>query len=331
MPGHGAGEPGRGGAWRAEELRWSFEEVAQDTPSRRDGVSEQAERAARFAACQFARGMVRELLCSGSRAEMDEASSRAQMLACLFVQFFFMFRSLQHEDSRVVATAAAFLACKVGDVPRRMRDLLRTHNAQRTKAGAPELEEEQQHRLRERILQVEFLLLRIIRFDFDISLPLEEVDGLADRLLTGLTRSAPFREWAAARGQQPVSAATELRPQVARVARNFLNDAFLGLGPLLFAPRIVAAGAVVFAARYTIRKMAMPMGELCRLFGDCDVPGQVERASEEILKVFKLSSASAAGSAAAAPTAAAAARAPPRTLGRSDTAESTGGATVNHC
>ncbi|CAK0860546.1 unnamed protein product, partial [Prorocentrum cordatum] len=99
---------------------------------KRDGIPDQAERGKRFSAGQQARSAVKELL-GGGRPELEEPCGRAQMLACLYIQLFYMFRSLRQEEPEVVAVAAAFLACKVEDVHIKMRDLLRTYNLQRTR------------------------------------------------------------------------------------------------------------------------------------------------------------------------------------------------------
>lgn len=257
----------------------------------------------RFAACDFARDVVRGLF---NEREVDPSCGRVQVLACYFLQLFFMFRSLRQEDAKVVAVAAAFLACKIVDVPRRMRDLLRTHNSLRAKAGEAELDEEEQKALRDRILKVEFLLLRIIRFDFDVELPLEQIDSLADRLLARLAMSTKFRE--ACAGRQPVVEANALKPKLVQVAKSFMNDAFMGLGPLLVPPRVIAAGALAVAVRYVRREF--DQDELHKLLEAVDrslAQPQVKTATDEIFNVYRTKNGLQAAAAAAKPAGGAAA------------------------
>merc|ERR1712072_1417916 len=129
----------------------------------------------------------------------------------------------------------------MGDSQRRMRDVLRTNNQLRGNRGEPELGEDEQRALRERIVKLEFLMLRIIRFNFDLPVRLspEELERLANRLLVGVAMSSAFRE--NCRGQPAVEAANGLKPKLLQLTASFLLDAFMGFGPVLFPPRVLAA------------------------------------------------------------------------------------------
>jgi len=238
----------------------------------------------RFGGCEFARAVVHSLYTEKDRTGI---CGRLQALACYYVQLFYMARSLRHEDVRVVAVAGAFLACKVCEVPRRMRDVLRSHNNVRIKSGRPELDEDEQRALRERVLKVELLLLRIMRFEVELFVvPWEELDVMADQLLARLAVSATFREACVSR--QPVEEANNLKPKLLQVAKSFMQDAYMGLGPLRVQPRVVAAGALAVAVRYIRREMNAD--DVARLLELVDVSLEkipVGIATDEIFNVYK--------------------------------------------
>lgn len=273
------------GGWHTA-LRFSPEEVA-GTPSRSDGITEKVERAERFEACELARRIVRHLLSSDDK-ELDDTRGKVQVLACYYLQLFFMSRSLREESTTVVAVAAAFLACKVGDAPKRIRDVLRAHGGAR-KPGEAELGEEELKVLRDRIPKVELRLLQIIRFNFDIALPLEEIDDLSERLLVKLAQSSTFVRVCG--GKHPVAEANAMKPKLLQTAQSFANDSFCGFAPLLVPPRVLAAGALVVAVRYIKREITMDelYGLLEAADGSLDRP-QLERAVDEIFHVYRTKS-----------------------------------------
>lgn len=278
------------------DLRWSVEEI-EATPSRGDGVLERDERVERFLACEYARNLIRQVF--NNDRQQEDNCNRVQILACYYLQLFFMFQSLRKEDAKTVAVAGTFLACKVVDLPRKMRGILRALNQLRVQGNVAELGEDEQKRLCDRVLKIESALLRIIRFDFDLSLPLEPLAGLTEALLVQLTCCRVFI--AACRGQ-PQQEAQALRQELLRVAERFVLDSFMGFAPLLAHPRVVAAGALAIATKYMRREMNS--AELCRLLAAADatlVETDVKRVVDEILNVFRSKHhAGAAGGAAAA-------------------------------
>jgi len=256
------------------------------TPSRAAGISAEDERVERFEACDFARNLVRELF-NSEKAQEGQLCNDAQVLACYYLQLFYMFQSLTQENSRVVATAAAFLACKVIDLPRRMRSLLKALNLQRVKLGEAEFGEEEQRRTCEKVVRIEFMLVRIISFDFDLALPPAELGRLTEKLLAALvSHSEAFRK--ACAGRPPTTEADGMRQELVRIAERFTFDSFMGLAPLLAPPRFVAAGALAIATRYMRREMVM--SELLQLlaYGDSSLgKEEMKHVIDEILNVFR--------------------------------------------
>jgi len=274
-----------GGSQEAPVLRWTAENLASSTPSRKNGVPEKEEQTGRFDASNYARNVVRALY----NDHNAEENTRAQILACYYIQLFYMFRSLAAEDWKVVAVGASFLACKVVDMPRRMRGLLRAWNQHRVSNGEPELGEEEQRKMTERILKVEFLLLRILRFDFDVQLPIEFLEPLASKLLVCLSQHEAFKKQC---GNRPATeVASNLKQEVLQTAERFTMDCFMGVAPLLAPPKVVAAGAVVLTTKYLRREMQMP--ELIKMMHSLDeglASEDIKKVIEEIMNVFRTKS-----------------------------------------
>lgn len=271
---------GEGGQMECTTLRWTAEDLAKRTPSRKSDIVEKEEQTGRFHACNYARNIVRTLY--------NDNSTKPQILACYYVQIFYMFRSLRHEDSKVVAVSAAFLACKVVDLPRRMRGLLRAWNQYRVQNGEPELGEDEQRRVTERILKIEFLLLRILRFDFDVQLPTEFLEPLATNLLVRLSQHDAFRNACTAAGKVAVQEANDLKKGILDTAERFTMDCFMGVAPLIAPPRVVAAGAVVLTTKYLRREMQMPdLISMMHAHDEALKEVDVRNVIEEIMNVFK--------------------------------------------
>jgi len=250
-------EPPDGRGAVPTSLQWTAEQLERDTPSRHDGVSEHDERSMRFKASEYARDTVRELLRGSTNAEIAEGGdihSRVQLLACFYVQLFYQFTSVLQEDTKVVGLSAAFCACKMGDIPRKMRDLLRTHNFLRARAGQVELREQEAKALEKRIVKTEFVILRVVVFHVDIGLPSNHLDRIMDRLLSGLVTNSIWIDLAAREGKNPMTYALDWKPSLVTVARAFLADQFTGITPLLCPTALCAAAAATMALRYKIRQ-----------------------------------------------------------------------------
>lgn len=294
-------EPPDGKGAVPSALRWTAEQLSRNTPSRRDGVSEDDERGVRFETCEYARHTVRELLRGSANTEIAEGGdihNRVQMLACFYVQLFYQFTSVLQEDAKVVGLSAALAACKMGDIPRKMRDLLRTHNLLKTRAGEVELGEEEIKALEKRIVKTEFVILRIVVFHVDIGLPSNHLDDIMDRLLSGLTTNNLWRDLAAKEGKNPMTYALDWKPCLLTVAKAFLADQFTGITPLLCPTALCAAAAATMAMRYKIRqfpkehifdvvlKDPQVIKEASRR-GD-DARALLDRAIQETLHIFKV-------------------------------------------
>lgn len=282
-------------------LRWTAEAVSKDTPSRLAGIPEDQERAVRFETCEYARLTVRELARGAGNLEHEgdtAMQSRVQMLACFYVQIFYQFTSVLQEDIKVVALAAALCACKMGDIPRKMRDLLRTHNFLRTRNGELELGDEEVKALEKRIVKTEFVILRVVCFHVDIGLPINHIDRLMDRILTGLSQNKTWTALAAKEGVSPTAFAMQKKSELVLVAKAFLADQFTGVTPLLCPTILCSASAALMAIRYKLRGISKD--EIMEVLlkdpqiireaqkGAVNVRDLLESAIQETLHIFKV-------------------------------------------
>merc|ERR1740121_1447088 len=264
-------------------LKWTLEEIKL-TPSKGDGIADLDERLQRFLACEYARKLIRTIFATDRQQE--DCSNRVQMLACYYIQVFYMFRSLRQDELKTVAVAGTFLACKVVDLPKRMKNILRALNQMRAQGGEAELGEEEQRVLCDRVLRMEFFILRIIRFDFDLVLPLDFLAPLTEALLDQLTRCSSFCN-ACTKGA-PVAEAKTLHSQLLSIAERFLLDSFMGFAPVLSSPKVIAAAALAIATRFVRRELST--SELCRLLPLADDTldeTDVKHVVDEILGVFR--------------------------------------------
>jgi hypothetical protein len=158
------------------------------------------------------------------------------------------------------------------------------------KNGREGLSEDEKKDIRQQASEIEIFLLRITNFQFDISLPCDEIDVLVEKVLEKLSCSETYRKLCGEKS--PVQEANNLKQSIVTSSKQFLTDAFMGLVPLRFSKRYNSLSAILFAVRYTVRKMAMD--ELIKIVmvedGDEDELDKktIEAAFAAILDVFRL-------------------------------------------
>lgn len=159
-------------------------------------------------------------------------SARPQLTiatAIVFYHRFFARESYEHYERFQVATTALFLAAKVEETPRKLKDVvIETHKVQQQSAKAPvpvpEADSPELYKAKEMILICERELLRVLGFDLSVE--------HAYRPLLAYIKS--------------ITGSRDL----AQVAWNFINDSLRTTICLTYAPRCVAAAATKLAAAY---------------------------------------------------------------------------------
>lgn len=143
----------------------SLQELDEMSPSRRDGVSPDLER-------RMIRTAVNLIIASGARLNMDMV---AVSTALIFLHRFYSQASLLRNERFVVSTACLYLAGKVEDCPKSLRDVLWVCYAHRYRAHPAAqkhfTDREFQEAARERVFAAERALLYGLGFDFDVGSP----------------------------------------------------------------------------------------------------------------------------------------------------------------
>lgn len=206
-----------------------------------------------ISACSRAKPVVKKLFDvantqNRSTSELD--TSQVTLLSCYYVQQYY---HPNHEviigerDSYdVVALGCIFVACKVADHARRIKNLVRAYNQVLQEEKKPELSDEQQTQLVEKILKIEFLVLKAVAFHFDVLMPLEYLDQQTDRLVDELFKQPLFI------AAYPYDR-KYLRKNLYNAAMKFCVDGYSGNPALSKCVKNLSLASLVFATRYLLR------------------------------------------------------------------------------
>ena len=200
-----------------EDLWIVDEEVLRNSPSRRDGISAETEKADREATLNFlqdfggAHGFDRIVVCTAS----------------VFVQRFFVLQSQNQHERFLVAVAALFLAGKVEEHPQHLKVIIPKYMAFCAKygiggcsAGNDPQNEKEREELLDSLVVMERVLLNNICFDLHIAHPQRSLLELLKDVKKYVVK--------------------ELHSQLSEVTRVFLSDSFLTNVCLRFPPRRIA-------------------------------------------------------------------------------------------
>ncbi len=204
---------------------WLFtDEEVSETPSRLDGISEKVENAVVAKCARF-------ILDIGH--EMGIPSLTVAVAVTFFQRFYMMESVLMHTPS-ILAVACLFLACKVQETHKRLKDIIFTAVKFRTFGTIDypeglELYEDSPGFYDEKmsILDKERELLRVLNFDLNLELPY--------KALWSLSRSFLKHE-DSAKG-------------VTQAAWNFVNDSYETYVHVRFDPKEIATAAFFLAAK----------------------------------------------------------------------------------
>merc|ERR1712224_856843 len=134
-----------------------------------------------------------------------------------------------------------------------------------------------------RVPEVEFLLLRIVRFDFDLALPQDMLGGLVSSFLEGYAQGPGCNKLKSGTDQLK-----QFETNLLRTAKSFTNDAFQGVCPLLWPPRAMAAGALTIAMRHLDRSAKVDDIWQCLAAAEPSLQrAEVKSSEDEILNVFR--------------------------------------------
>ncbi|XP_019086847.1 PREDICTED: cyclin-T1-4 [Camelina sativa] len=240
-----------------EVSRWYFgrKEIEENSPSRLDSIDLKKETYLRKSYCTFLQDL-------GMRLKVPQVTIAT---AIIFCHRFFIRQSHARNDRRTIATVCMFLAGKVEETPRPLKDVIVVsyeiiHKKDPTTAQKIKQKEvyEQQKEL---ILSGEKIVLSTLGFDFNVHHPYKPLVEAIKKFKVA-------------------------QNALAQVAWNFVNDGLRTSLCLQFKPHHIAAGAIFLAAKFL--KVKLPSDGEKVWWQEFDVtPRQLEDVSNQMLELYE--------------------------------------------
>ncbi|XP_027346007.1 cyclin-T1-3-like isoform X2 [Abrus precatorius] len=239
MPGelahHGAsdGNSGKSPRDKLEEAlgRWymSRKEIEENSPSRKDGIDLKKETYLRKSYCTFLQDL-------GMRLKVPQVTIAT---AIIFCHRFFLRQSHAKNDRRTIATVCMFLAGKVEETPRPLKDVILVSYDiihKKDPAAAQRIKQKEVYeQQKELILLGERVVLATLGFDLNVQHPYKPL-------------------------VEAIKKFNVAKNALAQVAWNFVNDGLRTSLCLQFKPHHIAAGAIFLAAKFL--KVKLPSDEV---------------------------------------------------------------------
>jgi len=244
------------------------------SPSAKEGMTADDENLNRYVGCLWVDRLLRA---------MGEFNERTKINACAHFYFhaFYNYRSFSMEDKGVVSLASVFLACKVLENPRKMRDLLKCYQNEiaKTHQGI-ELTEKEQYELREEITRIESFLLRVLSFDFVP--PVSSFDKLDD--LWRMMMKSQSMMWTQESDHS-------WQKQIIQCARSFMCDAYRGIAVHQYTQKTLAYACLRIACFYqrnSCRSVKLLLSRWAEIFPDRPPDEDIEKVKSDILEIFRV-------------------------------------------
>ncbi|KAK8458217.1 hypothetical protein SEVIR_3G336500v4 [Setaria viridis] len=249
---------------RREEARklgpsWYFsrKEIEENSPSRRDGIDLKRENSLRKSYCSFLQDL-------GMKLKVPQVSIATAMVFC---HRFYLRQSHAKNDRRIIATVCMFLAGKVEETPRPLKDVIVVsyeiiHKKDPNAGQRIKQQKEIYDKQKELILLGERVVLVTLGFDLNIHHAYKPLVEAIRRFNVGGANALP------------------------QVAWNFVNDGLRTSLCLQFEPHHIAAGAIFLAAKFL--KVKLPSDGDKIWWQDFDVtPRQLEEVSNQMLELYE--------------------------------------------
>lgn len=237
--------------------RWYFsrKEIEENSPSKGDGVDLKKETYLRKSYCTFLQDL-------GMRLKVPQVTIAT---AIIFCHRFFLRQSHAKNDRRTIATVCMFLAGKVEETPRPLKDVIlvsyeiihKKDPAAVQRVKQKEVYEQQ----KELILLGERVVLATLGFDLNVHHPYKPLVEAIKKFKVA-------------------------QNALAQVAWNFVNDGLRTSLCLQFKPHHIAAGAIFLAAKFL--KVKLPSDGEKVWWQEFDVtPRQLEEVSNQMLELYE--------------------------------------------
>ncbi|GFQ05922.1 cyclin-t1-3 [Phtheirospermum japonicum] len=237
--------------------RWylSRRELEEDSPSRRDGIDLKKETYFRKSYCTFLQDL-------GMRLKVPQVTIAT---AIIFCHRFFLRQSHAKNDRRTIATVCMFLAGKVEETPRPLKDVILVSYEIIHKKDAAAVQRIKQKEVyeqqKELILLGERVVLGTLGFDLNLHHPYKPLVEAIKKFKVA-------------------------QNALAQVAWNFVNDGLRTSLCLQFKPHHIAAGAIFLAAKFL--KVKLPSDGEKVWWQEFDVtPRQLEEVSNQMLELYE--------------------------------------------
>ncbi|KAF5475517.1 hypothetical protein F2P56_007316 [Juglans regia] len=257
---HGTSDGGssRNSLDRQEEVgRWylSRKEIEENSPSRRDGTDLKKETYLRKSYCTFLQDL-------GMRLKVPQVTIAT---AIIFCHRFFLRQSHAKNDRRTIATVCMFLAGKVEETPRPLKDVILVSYEiihKKDPAAAQRIKQKEVYeQQKELILLGERVVLATLGFDLNVHHPYKPLVEAIKKFKVA-------------------------QNALAQVAWNFVNDGLRTSLCLQFKPHHIAAGAIFLAAKFL--KVKLPSDGEKVWWQEFDVtPRQLEEVSNQMLELYE--------------------------------------------
>ncbi|KAI4365246.1 hypothetical protein MLD38_021245 [Melastoma candidum] len=246
----GGGGGGGGGRWYM-----SRKEIEENSPSRRDGIDLKKESFLRKAYCTYLQDL-------GIRLKVPQVTIAT---AIIFCHRFFLRQSLAKNDRRTIATVCMFLAGKVEETPRPLKDVIVVSYEiihKKDPAAAQRIKQKEVYeQQKELILMGERVVLATLGFDLNVHHPYKPLVEAIKKFRVA-------------------------QNALAQVAWNFVNDGLRTSLCLQFKPHHIAAGAIFLAAKFL--KVKLPSDGEKVWWQEFDViPRQLEEVSNQMLELYE--------------------------------------------
>ncbi|KAM6598806.1 hypothetical protein CsatA_018415 [Cannabis sativa] len=247
---HSQETPEDGGRWY-----FSRKEIEENSPSRGDGVDLKKETYLRKLYCTFLQDL-------GMRLKVPQVTIAT---AIIFCHRFFLRQSHAKNDRRTIATVCMFLAGKVEETPRPLKDVILVSyeiiNKKDPTAAQRIKQKEVYEQQKELILLGERVVLATLGFDLNVQHPYKPLVEAIKKFKVA-------------------------QNALAQVAWNFVNDGLRTSLCLQFKPHHIAAGAIFLAAKFL--KVKLPSDGEKVWWQEFDVtPRQLEEVSNQMLELYE--------------------------------------------
>ncbi|KMZ59170.1 Cyclin-T1-3 [Zostera marina] len=233
----------------------SRREIEENSPSRGDGIDLKKEAYLRKSYCTFVQDL-------GMKLKVPQVTIAT---AIIFCHRFFLRQSHAKNDRRTIATVCMFLAGKVEETPRPLKDVILVSYEIINKKDPAAIQRIKQKEVyeqqKELILLGERVVLATLAFDFNVHHPYKPLVDAIKKFKVA-------------------------QNALAQVAWNFVNDGLRTSLCLQFKPHHIAAGAIFLAAKFL--KVKLPSDGDTVWWQEFNVsPRQLEEVSNQMLELYE--------------------------------------------